>query len=73
MGSLRGVAHANFGRDARGGFIAALRLDAPLVKIGALIARADGKGARGAEIAFANADRQIVVEPYAGRLPVGLK
>lgn len=73
MGSLRGVAHANFENDARGGFIVALRLDAPLVKIGTLIARADGKGARGAEIAFATAERQIAVEPYAGRLPAGMK
>lgn len=72
MGTLRGVAHAAYGRSGPG-YVVALKLAAPQVRIGTLIARAGDadEGARGAEIAYATGER-IVVENYQGKLPAAL-
>lgn len=70
LGSLRGLAHAALGGDD--GFIVALRLQPQQLRIGGLIARAGESDAGvGAEIAYAQGGR-IVVEPFLGKLPMGL-
>ncbi|MEZ4362901.1 MAG: septum site-determining protein MinC [Kofleriaceae bacterium] len=71
LGRLRGIAHAGIGRDH--GFILALKLEPQQLRIARQVARAgdaDGPVAA-AEIAYVTSNT-IVVERYAGKLPLGL-
>jgi septum site-determining protein MinC len=71
LGRLRGIAHAGIGRTY--GFILALKLEPQQLRIARQVARAgdaDGPVAA-AEIAYVTSNK-IVVERYAGKLPVGL-
>jgi septum site-determining protein MinC len=71
LGRLRGIAHAGIGRTY--GFILALKLEPQQLRIARQIARAgdaDGPVAA-AEIAYVTSNK-IVVERYAGKLPLGL-
>ena len=69
LGRLRGIAHAGIGREH--GFILALRLEPQQLRIGRLAARSPDAASSGTEIAYVT-DRNIVVESYAGKLPLGL-
>lgn len=71
LGRLRGIAHAGIGRSY--GFILALKLEPQQLRIARQVARAgDADGpAAAAEIAYVTSNK-IVVERYAGKLPVGL-
>lgn len=71
LGRLRGIAHAGIGRTY--GFILALKLEPQQLRIARQVARAgdaDGPVAA-AEIAYVTSNK-IVVERYAGKLPLGL-
>jgi septum site-determining protein MinC len=71
LGRLRGIAHAGIGRTY--GFILALALEPQQLRIARQVARAgdaDGPVAA-AEIAYVTSNK-IVVERYAGKLPLGL-
>jgi septum site-determining protein MinC len=71
LGRLRGIAHAGIGRTF--GFILALKLEPQQLRIARQVARAgdaDGPVAA-AEIAYVTSNK-IVVERYAGKLPLGL-
>lgn len=71
LGRLRGIAHAGIGRSY--GFILALKLEPQQLRIARQVARAgDADGpAAAAEIAYVTSNK-IVVERYAGKLPLGL-
>ncbi len=71
LGRLRGIAHAGIGRSF--GFILALKLEPQQLRIARQVARAgDADGpAAAAEIAYVTSNK-IVVERYAGKLPLGL-
>lgn len=71
LGRLKGIAHAGIGRTY--GFILALKLEPQQLRIARQVARAgdaDGPVAA-AEIAYVTSNK-IVVERYAGKLPLGL-
>ncbi len=71
LGRLRGIAHAGIGRTH--GFILALALEPQQLRIARQVARAaDADGpVTSAEIAYVTSNK-IVVERYAGKLPLGL-
>jgi septum site-determining protein MinC len=71
LGRLRGIAHAGIGRNF--GFILALKLEPQQLRIARQVARAgDAEGpVAAAEIAYVTSNK-IVVERYAGKLPLGL-
>lgn len=71
LGRLKGIAHAGIGRTY--GFILALKLEPQQLRIARQVARAsDADGpVTAAEIAYVTSNK-IVVERYAGKLPLGL-
>ncbi|CAN5370172.1 hypothetical protein BH11MYX1_BH11MYX1_19720 [soil metagenome] len=71
LGRLRGTAHAAIGQEI--GFILALRLEPPQLRIGRRVSRAADNDAssESAEIAYATG-AQMIVERYQGRLPRNL-